>query len=147
MSKREGANDKEDLMLKTKKRPLKKNVAILVCAAFISASFLGVTHAATRHSPREYYSPYKSFSSYRPVFSLINFNSPLVVIDPAMAYSLSVKDKKPPKKSDQTDPADQTDPTETPDPTTITEQEKEDASSSYNGNGNSGSRKKAKSKD
>ena len=84
-------------MLKTKKKSLKKNIAILACAVFISASFLGVTHAATRHSSKEFFPPYKSFSLYSPAFSLINFNSPIVVIDPAMLYSLSGKDKKPPK--------------------------------------------------
>ncbi len=116
-------------MLKTKKRSLKKNIAILACAVFISASFLGVTHAATRRSSKELFSPNKSFSLYNPAFSLINFNSPIVVIDPAVVYSLSGKDKKPPKKPDQT--------------TT----DNNDADSFFGDHGNSGSKKKAKDKD
>ncbi len=104
---------------------LKKNVAILACAVFIFASFLGVTHAATRNSSRELFSPHKSFSSYSLAFSFINFNSPLVVIDPAMVYSLSGKDKKPPKNPDQPDPTVQPDPTEQPDPASQTNKDKE----------------------
>jgi hypothetical protein len=137
-------------MVKRKKISLKKNVAILACAVFISASFLGVTHAATRHPSREFYSPSKSFSSYSSAFSFINFNSPLVVIDLAMLYSLSVKGKKPPKKPNQpdlTDPTDPADPTDQPDPTDQTTQDKKDTTTSYGGNGNSGSKKKAKDKD
>ncbi len=137
-------------MIKTKKNSYKKNVALLACAVFISASFLGVTHAATRHSSRELFSPYKSFSSYSPAFSFINFNSPLVVIDPAMVYILSGKDKKPPKNPDQPDPTDPTvqpDPTEQPDPANQTDQDKKNANSSYGDHGNSGSKKRAKDKD
>jgi hypothetical protein len=134
-------------MLKTKKRSPKKNVAILACAVFIFTSFLGVTHAATRHSSREFYSPYTSFSSYNLAFSFITFNSPLVVIDPAMVYSLSGKDKKPPKNPEQPDPTDQTDPTDPTDPTIQTKKDKKNTTSLYNGNGNSGSRKRAKDKD
>ncbi len=89
-------------MLKTRKKSRKKNIAVLACAVFISASFLGVTHAATRHFSKESFSPNKSFSFYSPAFSLINFNSPIVVIDPAVVYSLSGKDKEHPKKPDQT---------------------------------------------
>ncbi len=119
-------------MLKTKKRSLKKNIAILACAVFISASFLGVTHAATRHSSKELFSPYKSFSLYSPAFSFINFSSPIVVIDPAVVYSLSGKDNEPPK------------PKETPDKTT---EDNKNTDSSFGDHGNSGSRKKAKDKD
>lgn len=134
-------------MLKTKKRSLKKNVAILACAVFISASFLGITHAATRHSSRELYSPYKSFSLYSSAFSFINFNSPLVVIDPAMVYSLSGKDKKPPKIIEQPDPTEQPDSTENPDPTDQTTKDKKDTDSSYGDHDNSTSKKRAKDKD
>jgi hypothetical protein len=122
-------------MLKTKKKSLKKNIAILACAVFISASFLGVTHAATRHSSKEFFPPYKSFSLYSPAFSLINFNSLIVVIDPAMVYSPLGKDKKPPKKKEKPPPKDQP------------PQDNEDTDSSYGDHGNSGSRKKAKDKD
>jgi len=122
-------------MVKTKKRSLKKNIAILACAVFISASFLGITHAATRHSSKEFFPPSKSFSLYNPVFSLINFNSPIVVIDPAVVYSLSGKNKKPPKKPKQLDQTDQT------------TKDNENTDSSYGDHGNSGSRKKAKDKD
>ncbi len=119
-------------MLKTKKRSRKKNIAILTCAVFISVSFLGVTHAATRHSSKELFSPNKSFSLYSPAFSLINFNSPIVVIDPAVVYSLSGKDKKPPR------------PKKNPDQTTT---DNNDADSFFGDHGNSGSKKKAKDKD
>lgn len=134
-------------MLKTKKIFLKKNVAILACVAFISASFIGVTHAATRHPSREVFSPHKSFSLYSYAFSFITFNSPLVVIDPAMVYSLSGKNKKPPKKKDQTDPTNQPDPTEQPDPTDQTTQDNKNTDSFYGDHGNSGSKKRAKDKD
>ncbi len=130
-------------MLKIKKRSLKKNVAILACVAFISASFLGVTHAATRHPSKELFSPYKSFSLYSSAFSFINFNSPLVVIDPAMVYSLSGKDKKPPKIIKKPDPTEQPDPTENPDPTDQTTQDNKDTDSSYGDHGNRTSKKKA----
>ena len=131
-------------MVKTKKNPLKKNVAILACAVFISASFLGITHAATRHSSRELYSPYKSFSLYSSAFSFINFNSPLIVIDPAMVYSLSGKDKKPPKIIEQPDPTEQPDLTEQPDPT---KKDNKSTDSSYGDHDNSTSKKRAKDKD
>ena len=131
---RKEAKGKEDPMLKTKKRSLKKNISILACAAFISASFLGVTHAATRHPSKEFFSPYKSFSLYSPAFSLINFNSPIVVIDPAVVYSLSGKNKKPPKKTKKPDQKDQTD---------QTAQDNKSTDSSYGDHGNSTSKKKA----
>ena len=131
-------------MLKTKKRSLKKNVAILACVAFISASFLGVAQAATRHSSTEFFSPSKSFSLYSPAFSLINFNSPIFVIDPAMVYSLSKKDKKPPKIIEKPDQTEQPDPTEQPDQTT---QDNKSTDSSYGNHDNSTSKKKAKDKD
>ncbi len=134
-------------MVKRKKISFKKNIAILACAVFISTLFLGVTHATTRHPSREFYSPSKSFSSYSSAFSFINFNSPLVVIDPAMMYSLTGKGKKPPKKPDQPDLTDPTDPTDQPDPTDQTTQDKKDTTTSYGGNGNSGSKKRAKDKD
>ena len=134
-------------MLKTKKRSLKKNVAILVCAVFISASFLGVTHAATRNSSRELFSPYKSFPSYSPAFSFINFNSPLVVIDPAMVYSLSGKGKKPPKNPNQPEPTVQPDPTEQPNPASQTNQDKKNTNSSYGGHGSKSGKRSAKDKD
>ena len=122
-------------MVKREKISLRKNVAILACAVFISASFLGVTHAATRHPSREFYSPYKSFSSYYPAFSFINFNSPLVVIDPAVVYSLSGKDKKPPKNKENPPPKDQP------------PQDNEDTDSSYGDHGSKSGKRKAKDKD
>ncbi len=128
-------------MVKRKKISFKKNIAILACAVFISTLVLGVTHATTRHSSREFYSSSKSFSSYSPAFSFINFYSPLVVIDPVMMYSLSVKGKKPPKNPIPPDPTDQ------PDPADQTTQDKTDTTTSYGGNGNSGSKKRAKDKD
>jgi hypothetical protein len=134
-------------MLKTKKISLKKNVAVFACAVFISASFLGVTHAATRNSSRELFSPCKSFSSYSLAFSFINFNSPLVVIDPVMVYSLSGKDKKPPKNPDQPDP---TDPTVQPDPTDQpdqTNQDNKNTNSFFGDHGSKSGKRKAKGKD
>jgi len=86
-------------MLKTRKNSFKKNMAILVCLAFISVSFPGVTHATTKSSPIELPFLKKYLSSLSPFFYLLNLNSPSVVYDLAIGYNLSTKDKPPSDKS------------------------------------------------
>lgn len=83
-------------MPKKRKDRLKKSLAILGCVALVSMSFPGVTHAATKHSSKEFLNPEELFALISPILSLVNNNFSLGLYDSATAYCLSDKDKNPP---------------------------------------------------
>jgi hypothetical protein len=63
------------------------------------------------------------------------------VIDPAMVYSLSGNDKKPPKNPEQPDPTDPTD------PTIQTKKDNKNTNSFFGDHGSKSGKRKAKGKD
>ncbi len=65
-------------MFKERKNSFRQNMAILVCAAFISTVFPGVTQAATKPSSERFPFPEESISLISDVFSFVSLNlSPL----------------------------------------------------------------------
>ncbi len=126
---------KEVRMPKKRKDRLKKSLAILACAALVSMSFPGVTHAATRSSSKEFRNPEKLFSLISPFLCLVGHDFSLGLYDSATAYCISDKDKKPP-------------PTTEEEGTTEEEsKQKQKSKGSYDKNGNSTSKRKANGKD
>ena len=85
-------------MFEKRMNSFKKNMAILVCVAFISVVIPEVTHAATQPSSTEFPFSKKFFSLFSPVFSLSGLNFPLGVYDLATLYILSSNHGKPPPK-------------------------------------------------
>lgn len=75
-------------MVKKRMNSLKKNIAILVCVAFISVLLPEVTHAATPLSPTKFPFSKKSFSLFSPVFSFANLDFPLAVCAVTTVYIL-----------------------------------------------------------
>ncbi len=76
-------------MFKKRMNSIKKNMAILVSVAFISAVLPEVTHAAPRSSSTEFLFSEKSFPLFSPVFFFVSLNFPLTVYDLATLYTLS----------------------------------------------------------
>ena len=116
-------------MPKKRKDCLKKSLAILACAALVSMSFPGVTHAATRSSSKEFRNPEKLFSLISPFLCLVGQDFSLGLYDSATAYCLSDKDKNPPPTTEEKD------------------KQKQKSKGSYDKNGNSTSKRKANGKD
>ena len=115
-------------MLKIVNNSFKKKIAILACAAFISLSFPGAAHTATKSSSKEFLNPEKLFSLIPPLLSLVSHDFSLGLYDSAAAYCLSEKDKKPPAEEKKDKP-------------------KQKSKDSYDKNDNSTSKKKANGKD
>lgn len=112
------------------KGSLKKGLAILICVAFVSMLFPGVSHAVTKPSSEEFLIPENLFSLISPFLSLVSHNFSAGIYDFAAAYCLSDKDKKP--------------------PTPTTEEngkKKQKSKGSYNDHGNSISKRKANGND
>jgi hypothetical protein len=120
---------KEVRMPKKRKDRLKKSLAILACAALVSMSFPGVTHAATRSSSKEFRNPEKLFSLISPFLCLVGQDFSLGLYDSATAYCLSDKDKNPPPTTEEKG------------------KQKQKSKGSYDKNGNSTSKRKANGKD
>ena len=106
----------------------KKKIAILACVAFISLSFPGAAHTATKSSSKEFLNPEKLFSLISPFLTLVGHDFSLGLYDSAAAYCLSNKDKKPPAEEQNG-------------------KQKQKSKGSYDKNDNSTSKKKANGKD
>jgi len=92
-------------MFKKGKNSLKKNMAILVCVAFVSVIIPEVTHAASRSSSTEFPFPQHIFSLFSPVFSTANHNISLAAYELAAMYILAKKTplpNTPPNNADKT---------------------------------------------
>jgi len=61
-------------MLKRKKNSSQKNMAVLVCVAFVLMFFSGVTHASAEPSSAKFPSIKKTFPLFSSFFSLFKFN-------------------------------------------------------------------------
>jgi hypothetical protein len=127
---------KEVTMLKERKDFLKKSLAILGCAAFISMSFSGVAQAATKSSSKEFRNPEKLFSLISPFLCLVGHDFSLGLYDSATAYCLLDKDKNPPPKTEEKGTTEETG-----------KQKQENKDSYYDKSGNSTSKKKPRGKD
>lgn len=117
-------------MPEKRKGSLKKGLAILSCAAFLSILFPGVSHAVTKSSSEEFLIPENLFSLISPFLSLVSHNFSAGIYDFAAAYCLSDKDKKPPTQT-----------------TEENGKKKQKSKSSYDDNGNSTSKKGANGRD
>jgi hypothetical protein len=80
-------------MLKKRKNSLKKNMAILVCIAFISVMLPDVTHAASRSSSPEFPFPKQYLFLFSSLFSAANHNIQLGVM--AFTAHTVLANKKP----------------------------------------------------
>ncbi|MGD8535570.1 MAG: hypothetical protein PVF66_06930 [Candidatus Aminicenantes bacterium] len=80
-------------MLKKRKNSLKKEMAILVCVAFISVMLPDVTHAASRSSSPEFPFPEQYLFLFSSLFSTANQNIQLGVM--AFIAHTVVAKKKP----------------------------------------------------
>lgn len=83
-------------MFKARKSSFRKNMAILVCAAFIFVAFPEATQAATKPSSRRCPILEDSFPFISAVFSFASLNLSTPVYDLAFFYSLSNNKPKPP---------------------------------------------------
>jgi len=118
-------------------KSLKRNIAVLVCVAFISVILAEVTYAASQPSSSQ--PPFSEnsypllvpfFSSFNPVFAFIPFN-------PAMLNTLDKVDKKPVENPINTQQ----------DKKSSTEEKDKKDENPYKQNGNSTSTKPANGKD
>lgn len=82
-------------MLKKKRSSLKKNMAILVCAACISLMLPDFTHAASRSSFKEILFPEKYIFLFSSLFSAANHNIQLNVMALTTRTILAKKVPKP----------------------------------------------------
>ena len=128
---------KEDTVFIKKVKFLKRNIAVLVCVAFISIILAQVAHAASQPSSSRTPFPKNSlpllipfFSSVNPVFTLVPFN-------PAMLNTLDKVDKKPVENPINTQQ----------DKKSSTEEKDKKDENPYKQNGNSTSTKPANGKD
>lgn len=76
-------------MFKERKSSFKKNMAFLVCVAFILMVFPETTHAATKPSSKRFPFPKESTSFISAVFSFASLNLSPVRYNLAFFYSLS----------------------------------------------------------
>ena len=76
-------------MFKERKNSFRRNMAILVCVAFISMVFPEVTQAATRSSSERFPFPKESISLISAVISFASLNLSPLGYDLAFFYSLS----------------------------------------------------------
>ena len=128
---KEGTKNKEEAMFKVRKSSLRKNVAFLVCVAFIFVVFPEATQAATRSSSERFPFPKESTPLISAIFSFASLNLSTIGYDLAFFYSLS---NNKPKLTDQ-------------DKNDNGENDDQQQDSSFNSNGNSTSQKKPKGKD
>ncbi len=117
--------------------PLNRNIAVLVCVAFISLIIPEITHAASQPSSSQSCFPKNSFPFLIPFFSSVNPAFTFIPFSPGMLNSLATVDKKPVGTpiSIQEDKK-----------STTEEQPKQDEDP-YKQNGNSTSKKPANGKD
>lgn len=86
-------------MFKDRKSSLRKNMAFLVCVAFIFMVFPEVTHAATKPSSERFPFPKESISLISAVFSFASLNLSPLGCDLALFYSLSSNKPKLPHQA------------------------------------------------
>jgi hypothetical protein len=83
-----GTKNEEEAMFKVRNSSLRKNVAFLVCVAFILVFFPEVTNAATRSSSERFPFPKESSPLISTVFSFVSLNLSPFGYDLAFFYSL-----------------------------------------------------------
>ncbi len=118
-------------MFKERKSSLRKNMAILVCVAFISMAFPEVNHAATKASSERFPFAKESFPLISAVFSFASLNLSTPGYDLALFYTLSNNNPKLPHQPKNGED----------------EKNGQKQNSSFNSNGNSTSQKEPKGKD
>ena len=82
-------------MLKRRRSSLKKNVAVLVCVAFISLILPDITHAASRSSSPEFPFIKQYIFLFSSLFSATNYNLQLGVMAFTARTILAKKEPKP----------------------------------------------------
>ena len=118
-------------MFKVRSSSLRKNMAFLVCVAFILMVFPQVTQAATRSSSERFPFPKESTPLISAVFSFASLNSSLLGCDLALFYCLLKNEPKPPSQAKNGKG----------------EKDDNEQNGSFNGHGNSTSKKEPKGKD
>ena len=118
-------------MFKKRKSSLRKNMAFLVCLAFIFTVFPQATQAATKPSSERFPFPKDPIHLISAMFSFVSLNLSTSAYDLALFCSLSSNSPKPPKRPK----------------TAKRNRNRQGQNSSFNGHGNSTSKKRPKSKD
>lgn len=117
-------------MFKERKSSFRKNMAILVCTAFIFMVFPEVTYAATKPSYKKFQFPEESILFIFTVFSFASSNLSPLGYDLAFSRSLSRNRLRFPKQAEIVQD----------------DQDDQEQNGLFNGHGNSTSKKKPKGK-